>query len=91
MRLFQLEDVRDALKIFSRVDVVGREIDQDLFTSRGSGRKMFGILLRKNEIFTTIIPQVEALLTKTGGAMSSLTRLSSFLVQITESNIPNWQ
>ena len=37
--LSQLEDAPDSLKIVSRVDVVGREIDQDLFTIRSTSWK----------------------------------------------------
>ena len=51
MRLFQLEDVQDSLKICSRVDVVGREIVQDLFTSRSSWKEDVRDSLKKERDF----------------------------------------
>ena len=51
VRLFHLEDARDSLKIFSWVDVAGREIVQDLFTSRSSWKENVRDSLKKERDF----------------------------------------
>ena len=51
MRLFQLEDVQDSLKNCSRLEVVGREIVQDLFTSRSSWKEDDRDSLKKERDF----------------------------------------